>query len=56
MFESLPVKVPYNYAKILSAEYGNRALTKIKHRGYRFDSSAMAWVEIQQALPPTLPG
>ena len=32
LFEGRPVKVPYNYAKILAEEYGSRALTKLEHQ------------------------
>lgn len=31
LFEGIPVKVPYNYAKILADEYGSKALTKLEH-------------------------
>ena len=31
LFEGTPVKVPYNYAKLLADEYGTKALTKLEH-------------------------
>lgn len=31
LFEGVPVKVPYNYAKVLADEYGSKALTKREH-------------------------
>lgn len=31
LFEGVPVKVPYNYARMLADEYGSKALTKLEH-------------------------
>lgn len=33
-FEGQMVKIPYNYAKLLTQEYGKASLTKTEYSGY----------------------
>ena len=42
-FEGLPVKVPYNYVKLLLEEYGNSALTKAEYSGHVFNRVTLLW-------------
>ena len=46
-FEGLPVKVPYNYVKLLTDEYGKSALTKVRHYGHWFNVTAMDWIRVK---------
>ena len=46
-FEGLPVKVPYNYVKLLTDEYGNSALTKNVFSGHMFDTTRLEWARIR---------
>lgn len=43
VFEDQPVKIPYNYARLLTQEYGNAALTKTEYSDHRFNSTSMEW-------------
>lgn len=43
LFEDQPVKIPYNYARLLTQEYGNAALTKTEYSDHRFNSTSMEW-------------
>ncbi|KAL9099722.1 MAG: hypothetical protein Q9163_004821 [Psora crenata] len=47
VFEGLPVKVPYDYVKLLSDEYGKEALTKTEYSSHRFNATAMEWQKIE---------
>ncbi|KAL9130275.1 MAG: hypothetical protein Q9217_001486 [Psora testacea] len=54
LFEGLPVKIPYNYAKLLSQEYGNAALTKTEYSGHKFNTTSMEWQK-NGNIPESLP-
>ncbi|KAF6226307.1 hypothetical protein HO133_009173 [Letharia lupina] len=43
LFEGQAVKIPYNYARLLTQEYGNAALTKAEYSDHRFNSTSMEW-------------
>ncbi|KAF2263064.1 hypothetical protein CC78DRAFT_445694, partial [Lojkania enalia] len=43
-FESAPAKIPYSYVEILRGEYGDRALTRTRFLGHRFDGERKEWV------------
>ena len=43
LFEDQPVKIPYNYARLLTQEYGNAALTKTEYSDHRFNATSMQW-------------
>lgn len=36
VFEGQMVKIPYNYGKLLTQEYGKASLTKTKYSGYSY--------------------
>lgn len=43
LFEGQAVKIPYNYARLLTQEYGNAALAKAEYSDHRFNSTSMEW-------------
>ncbi|MDI1490236.1 MAG: mannosyltransferase [Ramalina farinacea] len=47
LFEGHSVKVPYNYAKMLSEDYGNKALTKTEFAGHKFNATSMEWEKLE---------
>lgn len=58
----MPVKIPYNYARLLSDEYGKSALTKTEHSGYAPDTILDHLVhfaddnEVTSSIPPARNG
>lgn len=51
LFEDQPVKIPYNYAGLLTQEYGNAALTKTEYLDHRFNSTSREWVKFTSVSP-----
>ncbi|KAI9802451.1 MAG: hypothetical protein M1825_002836 [Sarcosagium campestre] len=48
LFEGMPVKIPYAYAKLLTKEYGQKALTRTNFQRHKFNPENNEW-ELQQA-------
>lgn len=42
-FEGQPVKIPFAYAEVLSAEYGEKSLTEVNFQNHHFDEEKMEW-------------
>ena len=47
LFEGQPVKIPYDYTKLLSEEYGKTALTRTEYHGHRFNATSMEWERVK---------
>ncbi|KAG8533741.1 uncharacterized protein KY384_001482 [Bacidia gigantensis] len=54
LFEGLPVKIPYNYAKLLRDEYGNSALTKTEYLKHKFNHVTLLWEKVKLPKNGTL--
>ncbi|THC93806.1 hypothetical protein EYZ11_006724 [Aspergillus tanneri] len=42
-FEDFPVKIPYQYTKLLEDEYGPKALTDTDFEGHHFNEETLIW-------------
>ncbi|KAF9883142.1 hypothetical protein FE257_004062 [Aspergillus nanangensis] len=42
-FEDFPVKVPYEYTKLLQEEYGSTAITATSFKGHEFNEETLLW-------------
>ncbi|RFU33386.1 hypothetical protein B7463_g2951, partial [Scytalidium lignicola] len=51
IFEGVPALVPYAFDKILTQEYGTRALTKTLHEGHRWIPEQKEWVKEEGQMP-----
>lgn len=51
IFEGQNVKIPYDYAKLLTSEYGTASLTRTKYSGHEFNTTSMEWERIKSVTP-----
>ncbi|KJZ73093.1 hypothetical protein HIM_07477 [Hirsutella minnesotensis 3608] len=45
-FEGVRARIPYNFEKILSTEYGPKSLVTEEHAGHRWDRNIKEWVKM----------
>lgn len=56
IYEGSHVKIPYQYAKLLSGEYGGHSLTNTKFAGHTFVEEAQLWIKDKYVSPEYLHG
>lgn len=52
LFEGQTVKIPYAYAEVLAAEYGQHSLTNTDFQHHHFDEQKMEWNPVLQPSEP----
>ncbi|KAL2042015.1 hypothetical protein N7G274_005203 [Stereocaulon virgatum] len=55
LFEGQTVKIPYDYTKLLTAEYGAASLSKTKYSGHVFNTTSMEWERTRRIQPKNSP-
>ncbi|KAL1985616.1 hypothetical protein VTN96DRAFT_7596 [Rasamsonia emersonii] len=48
LFENTPVKIPYEYTKLLQAEYGEKSMTLKTYEGHTWNEQTKLWEPIKQ--------
>lgn len=49
-FEGQAAKIPYAYAEVLRAEYGEKSLTNTHYNGHYFDETKREWIPDMKEL------